>query len=195
MMLNEILSLTPDKLSKFSNAELQILQQNLFSIANNRIEALENTGLSKMSMSYHNLGNKNKFMFYSTKKAQLHEIKRAIAFINGKTSTVTGTQDYIKKIRQRLQYNLSDDRLSQMWRVYNVIRKSPKNPLSYLDSEQVISIVESYVAKQKRNINTNRLDYTESYWYKTISRLIDEEYEREQTTINEYDQLRPKDWY
>ena len=147
MSIRDIMNLTDVELSKMSAREIKAVTNRLASTANKRIRRLKESGLASRSSAYRGLrsgikhkgrlrlfttdykklkikplkGHKGK---YPSAKGKLYkEFNRAVRFLNDKTSTIAGTKQVMKNVRQRLGEFKSKAQENRFWEAYNALQK------------------------------------------------------------------------
>ena len=147
MSIRDIMNLTDVELSKMSAREIKAVTNRLASSANKRIRRLKESGLASRSSAYRGLRagikHKGKIRMFTTdyKKLKIKEMKghkgkfpsakgklykefnRAVRFLNDKTSTIAGTKDVMKKVKQRLGEFKSKAQENRFWEAYNALQK------------------------------------------------------------------------
>lgn len=140
--LNRWKTITPTELADLELNELKPIVRRMQTLANNRLKRLDKAGLGKISPAVR----ANSYLRYNdtfrapkeTKQQYRAAYQTLKGFLNASTSTVTGGRKWYTR-QQKVLGELTEDELSQFWRVYNAAASSSAlaRIFAKLDSNQI----------------------------------------------------------
>ena len=119
----DLLSMSPEQISKLNTGELRSVVARLNKVESKRLKNLEKYGYNTQAMqAIENAGGKTSASRQLTRNELMHEYKRAKAFLQSETSTVAGSKKFISGIQDMVgaDRELTSDEIS---RLYDVLHK------------------------------------------------------------------------
>lgn len=123
----EYLDYTPQQVSRLKKDELRAVVARLNKVEGKRIKNLEKYGFNTQAIrGIYDTGGKTKASRDMTRQELLHEYKRAKAFLTSETSTVKGSQKFVKGIQQMVGATepLSTDDVNRMYSLLDKYKES-----------------------------------------------------------------------
>lgn len=183
LTLNQVSALDENLIRRAGTEQLRSYVRTLADVANKRLKRLEQRGLSELSPAYRATGERPRFSTKGLTEGQLRqEFFRAKSFLEGDTSTITGTQKLRKKLADRVGRQFSPDEEKRFWKVIDLVRDS-NNPFAGLaDSPPTFgewgeSPIQQMVADNFDEYNVLLGDDFDA-WEKAILEELREEYEQ-----------------
>lgn len=136
----------PDAFNQLSLPEMKKEISRMRKLANQRLSRLEQAGVSGVSQSYQNLehfkGASPRFRGdINTKQAARSAYLEVSRFLDNKTSTVRGTRKVWQQTENAFGRELTEQEVSNIWRVYNRWKDSNMGLFYMLGSERVQDLI------------------------------------------------------
>ena len=175
MKIQDILSLTPEQRNNMTNAELKKTLTAANRAANRRLKTLKEKRVK--SAAYKNaMRGGGKFKNKQTRAAMQKELRRAMNFLQAKTSTVTGAKKVQREFEKRVGVKLSPRQTDKFWDTYEKLQEiAPPNAIKNYGSTRLQQIIADET-KQGADVDD------------ILGRVADElraEYEKRETEYNE----------
>lgn len=132
---SELLSLDLAQVQKLTREQLKEAVRRLGATANQRLKALESSGMAGRSLAYKKLENANKTRLGLTRgkdrQALIDELYRERTFLKSRTSTRTGIREIEREIEEGVlkrgeidiedeeDFELTDSQWKKFWKIYN----------------------------------------------------------------------------
>lgn len=169
-------SLDISDFSKLTYKELREATSTLSSVANKRVERLENAGF-KNSIAYANYsqgktGGKRFGIENKNRQEVEIEYRRLRNFLNSKSSTLTGARAERTKVLNTLglgNENITDRQYNQITRALSRLKDDNRFKYNNDPSKKVAQVIKTYIEDKKRkNITTGKI-------YKDVMNLLNKE--------------------
>ena len=140
MKIQDILNLTPEQRNNMTNAELKKTLTAANRAANRRLNTLKEKRVK--SAAYKNAMRGGKFKNKQTRAAMQKELRRAMNFLQAKTSTVTGAKKVQREFEKRVGVKLTQKQTNKFWDTYEKLQEiAPPNAIKNYGSTRLQQII------------------------------------------------------